>query len=146
MRTLTAVLALLGCLGAGCIHTERRRLDEVVAFFHDDLRWNRMPAAEGAVDPRARAAFQRHHAGWGRAVTIMDMEMAHMQLRDGVGTVVTRISWTRGEDSTIVRDSVVEERWEHFEGDWHLRAERVISGDTGLFPPDPPARPRTARN
>lgn len=145
MRPQTAILVL--GLVLGCISTNRATLDETAALFHDDLRWGRIPAAEGAVDARARAAFQQRHRGWGAAVRIMDMDLEGVRIGENQGVVRLRLTWTVA-DGTDVRESVIEENWESVGGNWRLREERVIGGDPAIFgaPPGPaPPEGPTAR-
>jgi hypothetical protein len=123
--------ALLGSMA--CNATTRQSFDETAALFHDDLRWGRIPTAEGVVDPSIRAAFVQRHRPWGVTVHIMDVEVESMRANADRGTVRLRVMWTRGTDSTVVRESVVEESWEATGAGWRLRDEVVIAGDAGLF-------------
>lgn len=143
---MRAVLALLLCLG--CISTNRATLDETAALFHDDLRWGRLPAAETAVDARARAAFQQHRRAWGSHVRVVDLDVDAVRAGRTTGALRIRVTWTPGGDSTDVRESLVEEAWESTDGNWRLRGEAVIAGDPGLFTAPPatqaPAAPTDA--
>jgi hypothetical protein len=121
------MLWLLGCA------SQRQALDEVALFFHDDLRWGRLPTAEGAVASDFREVFNQHHRGWGHGIQIQDMEVE--QARGGLteGVLRMRIHWLRGNDSTDLRETVVEEHWVASGTAWRLRAEAIIDGDPGLF-------------
>lgn len=138
---MRAAIALLLCLG--CISTNRATLDETAALFHDDLRWGRLPAAETAVDPRARAAFQQHRRAWGARVRVVDLDVDGVRAGATTGLLRIRVTWTSGGDSTDVRESLVEEAWESVGGNWRLRAEAVVAGDPALFgaPATPPPAP-----
>lgn len=130
---LLLVLCVLGCAGAS-----RMTLDDVAALFHDDVRWGRFPAAQGAVSPAMQAEFTRHHRAWGTLVHIMDLEVDQMRTTGSEGIVRMRVVWTRGHDSTDVRESLVEERWSR-SGTWHIDSESVIAGDEALFVSPEPA-------
>lgn len=118
---------------AACSTTMRQSFDETAALFHDDLRWGRLPTAEGAVDPAIRAAFTQRHRPWGVTVHIMDVEVESMRANAAHGTIRLRVMWTRGTDSTEIRESVIEEAWETGGSGWRLRNEAIIAGDAGLF-------------
>jgi hypothetical protein len=118
---------------AACSTTMRQSFDETAALFHDDLRWGRLPTAEGAVDPAIRTAFTQRHRPWGVTVHIMDVEVESMRANADRGTVRLRVMWTRGTDSTEIRESVIEEAWETAGSGWRLRNEAIIAGDAGLF-------------
>lgn len=126
-------LLSLALAAASCGGTLRQSFDETAALFHDDLRWGRLPTAEGAVDPAIRTAFTQRHRPWGVTVHIMDVEVESMRANRDRGTVRLRVMWTRGTDSTEIRESVVEEAWETAGASWRLRNEAIIAGDPGLF-------------
>ncbi|MEZ4392435.1 MAG: hypothetical protein R3A48_15210 [Polyangiales bacterium] len=134
---MRSLLAALLCLG--CISTNRATLDETAALFHDDLRWGRIPVAEGAVEARAREAFQQHHRGWGREVRVVDLDVDSVRLASTTGSLRVRVTWVGGTNSTDVRESVVEERWVSTDGNWRLAHEAIIAGDETLFPAAAPA-------
>ena len=144
------LLSLALVAAAACSSSTRQSFDETAALFHDDLRWGRLPTAEGAVDPAIRTAFTQRHRPWGVTVHIMDVEVESMRANSDRGTVRLRVMWTRGTDSTDVRESLVEEAWESTDGAWRLRNEAVIAGDAGLFgtpsasAPQMPARDESA--
>jgi hypothetical protein len=128
-RLLALTLVTLAACGA----TTRQSFDETAALFHDDLRWGRVPVAEAAVLPSIREAFVQHHRGWGVVVHVMDIEVESLRTASERSTARLRVVWTRGTDSTDVRESLVEEAWEASGGAWRLRNESVIAGDAGLF-------------
>ncbi len=132
---MTRFAGLLGglILCAACSTGTRVGLDETAALYHDDLRWGRLPAAEGSVGGALRAAFHARRRGWGTEVTVVDLEIVHLRQNSGRGTARVRVAWTRGNDSTDIRESVVEELWEARLGVWQLSAEAVIAGDPGVF-------------
>lgn len=127
-----AALGLVLALHA-CSATTRQSFDEVATLFHDDLRWGRLPTAEGMVLPSIRRDFVQRHRAWGVTVHVMDVELESMRANTTQGTLRLRVSWTHGTDSTDIRESIVEEAWEVSGTDWRMRAESVISGDPGLF-------------
>ena len=138
MRLLVAAV-----LCFGCIATNRVTLDETAALFHDDLRWGRIPAAETSVAARAREAFQQHHRGWGTHVRVVDLDVDSVRTASSTGMLRVRVTWVGGNDSTDVRESLVEEHWASTEGNWRLVREAVIAGDATLFPEAPAAAPGT---
>lgn len=127
------LLSLALVAAAACSSSTRQSFDETAALFHDDLRWGRLPTAEGAVDPAIRTAFTQRHRPWGVTVHIMDVEVESMRANSDRGTVRLRVMWTRGTDSTVICESVVEESWEAAGSGWRLRNEAIIAGDAGLF-------------
>ncbi len=129
LRVFALCLATL----AACNATNRQTFDETAAIFHDDLRWGRITPAEGIVAPSMRAAFNQHHQTWGVVVHVMDIEVESMRTSSSASSARLRVVWTRGTDSTDVRESLVEEAWESTDGAWKLRNEAVIAGDPGLF-------------
>lgn len=137
-------ISLAALLCFGCIATNRATLDETAALFHDDLRWGRIPAAEGSVDARAREAFQQHHRGWGRQVRVVDLDVDAVRMASSTGSLRVRVTWVSGTDSTDVRESLVEEHWASTDGNWRLTREAVIAGDESLFPAPEPAPPTPA--
>lgn len=130
--TRTMILGLL-CGALGCSSGLRGGFDDTAAMFHDDLRWGRLPAAETTVDSAMREAFQQHHRAWGTVVHVMDLEVEAMRAQSSRGLARVRVVWTRGGDSTDVRESTVEETWETQAGAWRLRNETVVAGDPGVF-------------
>jgi hypothetical protein len=128
-----SLCTLVVLLAAGCNTTNRQTFDETAALFHDDLRWGRIPVAEAQVDPSIREAFVQHHRTWGAVVHVMDIEVEALRASSTRSTARLRVVWTRGTDSTDVRESVVEETWENTAGRWRLHNEAVIAGDAGLF-------------
>jgi len=143
-RVMARILLLAFVALAACSTTMRQSFDETAALFHDDLRWGRLPTAEGAVDPAIRAAFTQRHRPWGVTVQIMDVEVESMRANADRGTVRLRVMWTRGTDSTEIRESVIEEAWETGAAGWRLRNEAIISGDASLFGTPTAAAPPTA--
>lgn len=143
LRTLALALVTL----AACNATNRQTFDETAAIFHDDLRWGRLAASEGTVAASMRAAFNQHHQSWGVVVHVMDIEVESMRTSSSASSARLRVVWTRGTDSTDVRESVVEEAWESTDGAWRLRNESVIAGDASLFgTPSASAPPAPARD
>lgn len=133
MRALSLSLTLGLLAAAGGCATQRQALDEAATFFHDDLRWGRLTVAETSVNAALRESFRAHHNHWGTAVRLMDMEIEGARSNGREGTLRVRVQWLRGSDSTDVRESVVEERWEGFGSTWRLMTETIIDGDPGLF-------------
>lgn len=134
-RTTLILFALSGCT------MTRQTLDQTVHLFHDDLRWDRMPMAETVVAPEARPGFQQRHRTWGSQIRIVDIEPVQVGTGGVRGVARVHVQWIGGEDSTEVRDSVVEERWDATYGRWMLRSERVVAGDPGLLATAAPSRP-----
>lgn len=123
------VLAAQGCAAANPF-----RLTDQVALFTDDLRWGRMPAAESQLAAPMRASFSRRHAGWGRSLQIMDVEVDETRVSGLIGTVRTRYTWMR-RDEMDTRETVVETRWRAtaMSGDWTCEDERIVAGDPSLL-------------
>ncbi|MBL8603650.1 MAG: hypothetical protein JNK72_17120 [Myxococcales bacterium] len=133
MASLPSRLALALTLTLGCVSPTRPSFDETAALFHDDLRWGRLPAAEGSVDSSLREAFTQHHRNWGRRVNIVDLELDGARVNGTRGSARLQVSWVRGNDSTMIRETIVEEHWELRAAGWRLTDEAIVSGDTELF-------------
>jgi hypothetical protein len=134
LSSITHCIAVVVLATVGACHASSRvSFDETVAMFHDDLRWGRLPAAEGAVEPEMREAFNQHHQSWGGGVHVMDIEIETMRASSARSSARLRVTWTLGIDSTDLRESLVEENWESTAGVWRLRNEAVVAGDPGLF-------------
>ncbi len=117
----------------GCSSASQQTLDDVASLFHDDVRWGRLPAAETVVTASLRTAFDHHHEGWGTRVRIMDMEVEGIRTALGTGTIRVQVQWTLGEDSTDLRQSLIEEDWVNQGGAWQLHGESVVVGDADIF-------------
>ena len=145
MKPLLPSLLFVCVASLGCASMQRQSLDETATLFHDDLRWGRLPTAEGTVDGAIRQAFTDHHRTWGSLVQVMDLEVESMRTSSLRGSVRLRVVWTRGDASTDLRESLVEEAWEVVDGSWKLRNEAVIAGDPGLFGTPTASRPMAAQ-
>jgi hypothetical protein len=136
MRSSLVSVAVLvvALLAHGCAAANPFRLSDQVALFTDDLRWGRIPAAETQLAQPMRASFSRRHAGWGRALQIMDVEVDETRVSGLIGTVRTRYTWMR-RDEMDTRETVVETRWRAtaMSGDWTCEDEHVVGGDPTLL-------------
>jgi hypothetical protein len=97
-------------------------------------RFGRMDIAVGRTTRMARQPFVAHHAGWGRALRVVDVELVGLALDEGGKRAVVEVdvAWVRTEDS-VLRGTRLEQVWRSEDGGWRLARERRTQGDLGLF-------------
>jgi hypothetical protein len=153
-RALFAAAVL--CLGAAaCAPSAAQRLAESANNLNVAARFGRMDMAAELVQPKAVEIFAKHHAGWGSAVRLVDIDVHSMHSVDSNDADVTvAVSWMAGNDTTL-RSTEIKQRWHDTRGTWRLVSEERLAGDYGLFgdlpprplpnpggPPDPTAAAR----
>ncbi len=131
-RGLLVVVALAS---AGCIAPvgPMERLNNSAYELNTATRFGRFDVALGLVERRVQPEFVRRHAGWGKRVRIVDLEVQSvMMTTPGQAEVKLEVSWHR-LDSTTIRVSLINQRWKQGESAWLLEQERRESGDAGIF-------------
>jgi hypothetical protein len=127
---LLASLALSGCVMPP---TPAQRLNEAAFELSDAARFGRMDIASEHVREIAREEFGRRHAGWGKSVRVVDVEMNRMSMRkDGDADVFVTVSWQRAAE-TIMRSTEIAQRWTSTRGTWTMISEEERGGDRGLL-------------
>ncbi len=151
--TAFALVSSLLVLGCALPPTSAERLAQSAYDLNTAARFGRMDIALELVREAARDQFGKAHAGWGKAVRIVDYEMGSVQIRkDGDADVVVGITWQRFDETTM-RTTELTQRWGSTRGNWALVSEEERGGDPGLISelvsvksddaaPTPPARPR----
>ncbi len=96
-------------------------------------RFGRMDIAMALTSNAARKNFLARRGEWGRALRILDVELASMTMPDGDhAEIQVDYSWTR-IDEGVLRTTRVAQNWEDTGGGWKLVRERRLQGDLGLF-------------
>jgi hypothetical protein len=127
---LLAGLALSGCI---IPPSAAQRLSESAFEFNDAARFGRMDIASEHVREIARDEFSRKHAAWGKAIRVVDFEVAKLTIRkDGDADVFVTLSWQR-TDETVMRTTELAQRWTSTRGNWTIISEEEHGGDRGLI-------------
>jgi hypothetical protein len=109
------------------------RLSESANELNNATRFGRMDIALEHVGPKEREIWGKAHAGWGRSVRIVDLEMAGVSLKkSSEAEVMVNISWQKPDQSTMLTTSVLQS-WRDVSGTWFLISEEEKAGDTGLL-------------
>lgn len=130
-RRLLALL--LAPLAGGCFSVTQRREESLVREardFNDDLRWARWEAASAIMPQDERVAFLKRVDLVDKELVFADYEVTSITFapRSEGATVVARFEWfLRGDPR--VRDTTVEQRWEHRAGRWQMVEIRRTRGD-----------------
>ncbi len=133
---MRAYLALVSSLAlAGCVAppTASQRLSESAYDFNTAMRFGRMDLAAEHVREVAREEFNKKHAGWGKSVRVVDLEMSGITMRkDGDADVVVTVSWQWAAETTM-RTTDLTQRWTSTHGTWSMISEEEHSGDKGVI-------------
>ena len=135
MRPAPSCVLLLGLGLSGCVAppTSTARLAESAYDLNEAARFGRMDIALEHVRDTARDDFTRKHARWGKAVRIVDYEVAAVTMRkDGDAEVTLTINWQR-PDETSMRSTELSQRWTDKRGTWWMITEDERGGDPGLL-------------
>jgi hypothetical protein len=85
------------------------------------------------VGPKEREEWGKKHAGWGRNVRIVDLELAGMNLKkSSEAEVMVNITWQKPDQATVLTTAVLQS-WKDVSGTWYLISEEEKAGDTGLL-------------
>jgi hypothetical protein len=127
-------LAALALLAAACMSptTPTQRLADSAMEMNTATRFGRMDVALEHVAAEARPEFFKKHAAWGRAVRIVDVELAGMSLvGKDEADVFLSVSWQRASEAEL-RLTHVAQRWRDDRG-WRVMSEERKAGDYGLL-------------
>jgi hypothetical protein len=132
-------LASLLCLGlglGGCVMppSPAERVTDAARELNLAARFGRMDIAVGRTTRLGRQPFVARHAGWGRALRVVDVELVGLSLDEGGKRAVVEVdvAWVRTDDS-VLRGTRLEQVWHSEDGGWRLARERRTQGDLGLF-------------
>lgn len=143
-RALAPVVLVL----AGCIAPPGpvERLNNAAYELNSATRFGRMDVAVAHVAPAVQDDFLQRHGAWHRELRIVDVELSGLRLvTPETAEVRLAVSWHRPAD-TIMRTSLIAQKWTRRDGDWMLAEELRVGGDDGLFPaPDLEAAPLDPR-
>jgi hypothetical protein len=135
MRSASVSVLLLGLGLSACVlpPSSSQRLAESAYDLNTAARFGRMDIALEHVKDTARDEFTRRHAGWGRAVRVVDYEFGGVGSRkDGDAEVIVTINWQRPAETTM-RTTDIAQRWTEKRGSWYLLSEEERAGDRGLL-------------
>lgn len=135
MRCVPSCVLLVGLGLSGCVAppSSTARLAESAYDLNEAARFGRMDIALEHVRDTARDDFSRKHARWGKAVRIVDYEVASVTVRkDGDADVTLTINWQR-PDETSMRSTELSQRWTDKRGTWWMITEEERGGDPGLL-------------
>ncbi|WP_156040698.1 hypothetical protein [Chondromyces apiculatus] len=141
MLRSAAVGSVLALVLAGCFipPSATQRLADAANEMNSASHFGRMDIAIEHVGPSARQAFARSHAGWGRSVRVVDLEMAGFEMvKKDEAEVRVNVTWLRPDDPDV-RVSQIVQRWRDEKGHWQIVQEDAKEGDPGLLGEDKPA-------
>jgi hypothetical protein len=144
MRAWCAVSLLSAGFGA-CVMPPgaAERATDAARELNLAARFGRMDIAATRTAEIARAAFIARHAGWGKTLRIVDLEMAGITLSDPANAVVlVDVTWMPFNESTT-RTTRVAQFWRDEKHGWLLVREKQIAGELGLFGEPIAPRPRS---
>ena len=109
------------------------RLSNSAYELNTATRFGRFDVALSLVERKVQPEFVRRHAGWGKKLRIVDLEVQGVRMTSpGQAEVQLEVSWHR-LDQTTIRVSQVAQRWKQGENAWLLAEERRSGGDAGIF-------------
>jgi hypothetical protein len=126
-------LAVIGQLVACAPPTPSQKASEAARELNWAARWGKMEEAVQRASADHRATFRKNRAAWHDDVTIVDTELASLDMKDAThATVQVDVSWNFVDDPTL-RVTRLSQEWSDAEGKWVMLSEECVSGDTGLF-------------
>jgi hypothetical protein len=134
MRRALAALLLL-CATSACLAPAgaAERATDAARELNLATRFGRMDIAVGRAARGARDAFVARRAGWGKAVRVLDIELAGLEMTDQDSAIfLVDVQWVPVDESTV-RTTRVAQSFRDEKGSWQLVREKRIAGDLGLF-------------
>jgi hypothetical protein len=128
---LTLGIAALG----GCVPpiSPGQLLADSAYDMNTATRFGRMDVALEHVGPAAQGDFTKRHAGWGRELRIVDVELTGLRMRaSDEADVTVNVMWQR-PDEAHVRSTQLAQRWQDARGGWRMTSEERSGGDVGLL-------------
>jgi hypothetical protein len=140
MRRFASTLALLAC-ALGCMTPTQRREDDLThdaRMWNDDFRWARWDIVGQSLTPDENALFQERRNLVGDDLVIADYEVTavHFMEHSHAATVDVTLQWYKKSDPTV-RQSTLQQRWEHRAGRWLMIRQRRTRGDRFPLVPEP---------
>lgn len=135
MRSASVLVLVLALGLPACVlpPSSSQRLAESAYDLNTAARFGRMDVALEHVKDTARDEFTRRHAGWGRAVRVVDYEFGGVGTRkDGDADIIVTVNWQRPDEITM-RTTDIAQRWTEKRGSWYLMTEEERGGDRGLL-------------
>lgn len=132
---LSFALVLCALPHVGCLTAQSRaaRLQEAASNLNMATRFGRLDIASELVDDKSQPDFTKHHAGWGRGVRLVDLELQGMQLKDKDNAVVfVTVGWQRPDEQEL-RVTQLVQTWGFGPKGWKLTREERAGGDIGLL-------------
>lgn len=129
---LLAGLGLGGCLLQNLAPTER--LSDQVYQLNEEARWGRLDLAVRRVSPRYRPTFMTSRRGWGRRVSVADVEVSAIEIsrESDEATSSVELSWYDLRSMTL-RSTLLRQRWAKTDEGYLLDEETVVDGDADLL-------------
>jgi len=126
----TALLALSSCLAPP---PASARVTDAARELNLATRFGRMDVAVGRTAAGARETFVARRSEWGRAIRIVDVELAGLSMPDEHSALLqVDVAWVRADDDTL-RSTRLAQVWKDDEGGWRMVREKRMAGDAGLF-------------
>lgn len=117
-------LAMAACAGGT---SSSDQLTRHVRNYNEDVRWGRYFSAAELVDGEARGDWLDEHRRWRRDLRIADYEVVDSIRTGETARVLVMVVWYRMNDS-VLRTTMLAQRWEREGSRWHLAAEDVEDG------------------
>ena len=126
MKTL-ALLLLAGCFLPS--PNEKEALRDQVREWHDDMRWQRFPAASLRLPPARRQHFLDQTRAMENDVGMADYEITSvLPAGDGKAQVRASFDW-EAKQTALLRHTVLAELWQRVGSDWVLVDVKVEKGE-----------------
>jgi hypothetical protein len=130
-RSLVLALALAGCFVPS--PSEKEALRDQVREWHDDVRWQRFPAAALRLPPARRQRFLEQTRTALNDIGMADYEILSVQpAGDGRAEVRASFDW-EAKQSALLRHTEVAELWQRVGSDWVLMGVKLEKGEALPF-------------
>src|SRR5262249_9785105 len=122
-----ALLVLAGCFVPS--PNEKDALKDQVREWHDDVRWQRFPAASMRLPPSRRQHFLEQTRALGNDIGMADYEIVSvMPAGDGKAQVRATFDW-EAKQTALLRHTQLAELWQRVGNDWVLVDVNVEKGE-----------------
>jgi hypothetical protein len=143
-RALVTAAAVLAT-AAGCMGTTQRREDTLVKQareFNDDWRWARWDQMTTSMPREDAATFRRRVQNIEDELVLADFEVTSVTFAGGsdAAIVVAKFEWYYKRDPRL-RNTTIEQRWEHRDGGWVVVGLRRARGDRFGLVTEPMTQP-----
>lgn len=133
-KALFAAAALVGLAGCLTPPSQAQLLADSAYEMNTASRFGRIDVALDHVGAHSQDDFSRRHAGWGREMRIVDVELTSLRMiAKDEASVLVSVAWQRPADA-IVRFTHLAQCWrDERGGGWLLVSEEPVGGDSGLL-------------